>query len=107
MKRSRQRSVYCTPVERALIRQRAAQAKRSVSRFLVECALGGTPDEHGHYRLVLTEEEQRTLSRAGAQFKRWNEAMLVHRLPGTEISMDEALSVLCQALAAPPRSEGP
>ena len=105
MKRSRQRSVYCTPTERALIRQRAAQARRPVSRFLVECALGGAPDEHGRYRLVLTEEEQRTLGEAGAQLRRLGEAMPVHRLPGTEVSMAEALSVLYRVLAAPAPSE--
>ena len=105
MKRSRQRNVYCTPAERALIRQRAAEARRPVSRFLVECALGGAPDEDGRYRLVLTEEEQRTLGQGGAQLRRLTEAMLVHRLPGTEVSMTEALSVLYRALAPPPSAE--
>ena len=104
MRRSRQRSVYCTPVEKAMIRERAAQAKRPVSRFLVECALEGKPDDHGRYRLVLSEGEQRQLGEWGAQLARIVETML-HGVPGTDISMVEAISVLHHMCGAAARGE--
>jgi len=51
----RQRSLYCNPAEQAMIRERAAAAGMTVSRYVIERALADDPDRHP---LVLTEEEQ-------------------------------------------------
>ena len=57
------RTLRCTPAERAEIRERAAALDMPVSGFLVACALhedAGGPGRD-EPRLVLSEEEQRTL----------------------------------------------
>ena len=51
----RQRSLHCKPAEQAMIRERAAAAEKTVSRYVMELALADDPDRHP---LVLTEEEQ-------------------------------------------------
>ena len=57
--RPRQRNYYCTPSQNRLIEKRAKQAGMNRSRFLVACALH--EDAGGGEKLVLDEEEQRTL----------------------------------------------
>ena len=54
----RQRSLHCNPAEQAMIRERAAAAGKTVSRYVVELALADDPDRQP---LVLTEEEQAAL----------------------------------------------
>ena len=52
----RQRSLHCAPAEQAMIRARAAEADKTVTRHVLDLALADDPDRHP---LVLTEEEQR------------------------------------------------
>ena len=54
----RQRSLHCKPAEQVMIRERAAAAGKTVSRYVMELALADDPDRHP---LVLTEEEQAEL----------------------------------------------
>lgn len=54
----RQRSLHCTPAEQKMIREKAAEAGKPVSRHVLDLALADDPDRHP---LVLTEEEQREL----------------------------------------------
>ena len=54
----RQRSLHCKPAEQAMIRERAAAAGKTASRYVMELALADDPDRHP---LVLTEEEQAEL----------------------------------------------
>ena len=54
----RQRSLHCTPAEQAMIREKAAEAGKAISRHVLDLALADDPD---HHALVLTEEEQREL----------------------------------------------
>ena len=54
----RQRSLHCKPAEQAMIRERAAAAEKTVSRYVMELALADDPDRHP---LVLSEEEQAEL----------------------------------------------
>lgn len=54
----RQRSLHCTPAEQAMIRERAAEAGKAISRHVLDLALADDPDRHA---LVLTEKEQREL----------------------------------------------
>ena len=54
----RQRSLHCTPAEQAMIREKAAEAGKTISRHVLDLALADDPDRHP---LVLTEEEQREL----------------------------------------------
>ena len=54
----RQRSLHCTPAEQAMIRARAEEASKTVTRHVLDLALADDPDRHP---LVLTEEEQAEL----------------------------------------------
>ena len=54
----RQRSLHCTPAEPAMIREKAAEAGKTISRHVLDLALADDPDRHP---LVLTEAEQREL----------------------------------------------
>ncbi len=54
----RQRSLHCTPAEQAMIREKAAEAGKTVTRHVLDLALADDPDRRA---LVLTEEEQREL----------------------------------------------
>ena len=51
----RQRSLHCKPGEQALIRERAAVAGKTVSRYVLDLALADDPGVHA---VALTEEEQ-------------------------------------------------
>ena len=59
--RPRQRNYYCTPCQNRVIEKRAKKAGMNRSRFLVACALH--EDAGRGEKLVLDEEEQRTLQR--------------------------------------------
>ena len=92
---SRQRSVYCTRVEWAEIREHAQAAGLPVSRYLVSCALqdeepetqpGGLFD----HSLALSEQEQRTLYERVELLERCSRVML-EKVPGTDISAFEAI----------------
>lgn len=95
------RALRCTPLERARIRERAAEHKMSVSAFLVACALR---DDDGpeEARPGLTEEEERLLFERVAELDRLRRA-LYERLPGTEISVFGAIAFIERAL----RDRGP
>ena len=92
---ARQRSIYCSPEDRALIGRRAKAAGMSFSRFMVACALHGgeANDREEGPRLVLTGDEQRLLHERVALLDRCNRALL-ERLPGTEMSALGALAFL-------------
>ncbi len=93
--RARQRSIYCSAADRALIGRRAEAAGMSFSRFMVACALHGGNEDDGAEgpRLALSEDEQRSLYERVALLDRCNEALLA-RLPGTEMSALGALAFL-------------
>ena len=95
--RARQHSIYCSAADRVLIGRRAQEAGMSFSRFMIACALHGG-DEDGEIegpRLVLSEDEQRSLYERVGLLDRCNEALLA-RLPGTEMSALGALAFLAR-----------
>ena len=93
--KSHQHTIYCSAEDRVLIGRRAQEAGMSFSRFMVACALHGGDEDDGVEgpRLVLSEDEQRSLYRRVALLGRCNEALLT-RLPGTEMSALGALAFL-------------
>ena len=99
--KARQRSIYCSSADRVLIGRRAEVAGMSFSRFMVACALHGAEGDDGEEgpRLVLTEDEQRSLYERVALLDRCNEALLA-RLPGTEMSALGALTFLVREARA-------
>ncbi len=95
---SRQRSVYCTPLEWAAIRELAQAAGLPVSRYLVDCALQEPQPEKQaaglfDHPLVLSEEEQRVLYERVAALERCSRVML-EKVPGTDISVFEIIAML-------------
>ena len=84
------RALYCAPAERALIRERAAAAGMTVSRFVVACALRGEEEEP---RLALSADEQRLLYDRVADLDRVRQA-LQEELPGTGVSLFGAIALL-------------
>ena len=93
--RSRQRTIYCSPEERAALGRRADAAGLSFSRFMVVRALDGEDGDGGADgpRLVLAEEDQRMLRARVELLDRCNRA-LVERLPGMDMSALGALAFL-------------
>ena len=92
----RQRSLHCKPAEQAMIRERAAAAEKTVSRYVMELALADDPDRHP---LVLTEEEQAEL-RMGCGSCRHSCWALRRELPGgSGLSLLSAVSVLARERA--------
>ena len=90
-------ALRCTPLERARIRERAAEYGMSVSAFLVACALNvdeAGPDEP---RLALTHEEERLLFDRVAALDRLR-GVLFERLPGSDVSVFGALAFIERAL---------
>ncbi len=93
------RTLRCTPAERAEIRERAAALGMPVSGFLVACALhedAGGPGRD-EPRLVLSEEEQRTLYERVEKMDRVGQ-MLFDELPGTGLSLFGAIVFLQRAV---------
>ena len=106
MSRARRRSVYCTPAEWAEIAERAGEADMSISGFLIACALAEDEEEAPDTRLALTEEEQRTQFDRIAHIDRWAREMY-ERMPGSDLSMFQALDFLCRAGIAERERGGP
>ncbi len=102
MKRMRQHCVTCTDEEWREIKARAAEAGMKISHFVVRCALENGPV----IRLALSEEEQRRL------YSRVNLLLLACQdltaaLPGTEVTLREAVEFLWRAGGAPHRASLP
>ena len=92
----RQRSLHCKPAEQAMIRERAAAAEKTVSRYVMELALADDPDRHP---LVLTEEEQAEL-RDGVRELQAFVLALRRELPGgSGLSLLSAVSVIARERA--------
>lgn len=92
-------ALRCTPLERALIRERAAGHRMSVSAFLVACALnddgdGASPEAP---RLAPTGEEERLLFERVEALDRLCDG-LYERLPGADISVFGAIAFIERAL---------
>ena len=101
MKRHHQHCVSCTDREWEAIRSRAREAGMSLSQFIVGCALA----EEAVMPLVLTAEEQRRL------YSRVNRLLLAcldltAPLPGTDVTLREAVEFLWREGGVPP-SVGP
>ena len=89
----RQRSLHCKPAEQAMIRERAAAADKTVSRYILELALADDPDRHP---LVLTEAEQ-VEQRDGVRELQAFVRALRRELPGgSGLSLLSAISVLAR-----------
>ncbi|MCY3672996.1 MAG: hypothetical protein F4Y03_14800 [Alphaproteobacteria bacterium] len=103
MKRMHQHCVTCTDGEWREIKARAAEAGMKISHFVVRCALEEEPSPG----LALTEDEQRRL------YSRVNLLLLACQdltaaLPGTDVTLREAVEFLWRAGGAPrpaPESE--
>ena len=103
---ARQHTIYCSPAERAELGARAEAAGMSFSRFLVECALHERDGEEADApRLVLREDQQRTLAERVEVLDRCTRALLEH-LPGMELSALGALAFLVRAAGAVPDEGG-
>ena len=103
MRRHRQHCVTCRDSEWRAVVARAEEAGMSISQFVVGCALA---DEEGGAPLVLTEEEQRRL------YSRVNRLLLAcldltAPLPGTEVTLREAVEFLWRAGGGPDRLREP
>ncbi len=97
MRRHHQHCVSCTDSEWRAIKSRADEAGMSLSQFVVGCALA---DDEAVTPLVLTEEEQRRL------YSRVNRLLLAcldltAPLPGTAVTLREAVEFLWRAGGAP------
>ena len=89
------RTLRCTRAEKAAIRERAEALGMPVSGYLVACALhqdAGGP-RHTEPRLVLSEEEQRTLYDRVEAMERVRRA-LHEALPGSDLSLFGAIAFL-------------
>ncbi len=93
----RQRSPHCKPAEQAMVRERAAAAGKTVSRYVVELALADDPDRHP---LVLTEEEQAALRDGVGEVRAFVRALRRELPGGGGLSLLSAISVLARERAA-------
>ncbi len=91
--RRRQRSLHCKPAEQAMIRERAAAAEKTVSRYVIELALADDPDRHP---LVLTEEEQVEQRDAVLELQALARALRRELPGGSGLSLLSAISVLAR-----------
>ena len=92
----RQRSLHCKPAEQAMIRERAAAAGKTVSRYVIELALADDPDRHP---LVLTEEEQVAQRDAVLELQAFVRALRRELPGGSGLSLLDAISVLARERA--------
>ncbi len=91
--RKRQRSLYCRPGEQAVIREKAAAADKTVSRYLLDLWRADDPERH---TLALTAAEQEEL-RDGVREVRAFARALRRELPGgSGLSLLAAVSVLAR-----------
>ncbi len=100
MRRHHQHCVSCTDSEWRAIKSRVEEAGMSLSQFVVGCALA---DDGAVTPLVLTEEEQRRL------YSRVNRLLLAcldltAPLPGTDVTLREAVEFLWRAGGGPDRA---
>lgn len=96
--RKRQRSVYCKPVERKAIREKAAAAGKPVSRYLLDLWRADDAEHHGPggHGVALTAAEQAEL-RDGVREVRAFAHALMRELPGSGgLSLLAAVSVLAR-----------
>ena len=99
------RTLRCSRAERAEIRDRAAALGMPVSGYLVACALhedAGGP-RRDEPRLVLSEEQQRTLYERVEEMDRVRRA-LGESLSGTDLSVFGAIAFMQRAVQS--RREG-
>ena len=99
------RTLRCSRAERAEIRERAAALGMHVSGYLVACALhedAGGP-RRDEPRLVLSEEQQRTLYQRVEEMDRVRRA-LGESLPGSKLSVIGAIAFMQRAVQS--RREG-
>ena len=89
----RQRSLHCAPAEQAMIRERAAEAGKTVSRHVLDLALADDPDRHP---LVLTEEEQRELVEGIREVEAFVRALRQELPGGSGLSLLGAISLLAR-----------
>ena len=92
----RQRSLHCKPAEQAMIRERAAAAGKTVSRYVMELALADDPDRHP---LVLSEEEQVKLRDGVLELQALARALRRELPDGSGLSLLSAISVLARERA--------
>ena len=92
----RQRSLHCKPAEQAMIRERAAAAGKTVSRYVMELALADDPDRHP---LVLSEEEQVKLRDGVLELQALARALRRELPGGSGLSLLSAISVLARERA--------
>ena len=92
----RQRSLHCKPAEQAMIRERAAAADKTVSRYVVELALADDPDRHP---LVLTKDEQAALRDGVLELQAFVQALRRELPGGSGLSLLSAISVLARERA--------
>ena len=98
------RRIYATAAEREAIARLAGEAGKTVSRYMVDCALRGEDDEDGQAAgeaLTLSEDDQRGLLARAERLDRCSRALLAP-LPGSSMSVLEGLAFLVEAT----RSEG-
>ena len=101
MRKARQRTLYCTPVEKATIQAAAAKLGDPVSRFVIAsglrnaAALGQGPVGEA---LVLTGGEQRSLVEGMERLMALDTA-LREPLPGIGVTVLEALAFVHRRLA--------
>ena len=104
MRKARQRTLYCTPLEKATIQAAAVKLGDPVSRFVITsglrnaAALGGGPVGEP---LALTGEEQRALVE-GVERLTALDAALREPLPGIGVTALEALAFVHRRLAVEP-----
>ena len=92
----RQRSLHCKPAEQAMIRERAAAAEKTVSRYVIELALADDPDRHP---MVLTEEEQVEQRDSVLELQALARALRRELPGGSGLSLLSAISVLARERA--------
>ena len=92
----RQRSLHCKPAEQAMIRERAAAADKTVSRYVMELALADDPDRHP---LVLTKDEQAALRDGVLELQAFVQALRRELPGGSGLSLLSAISVLARERA--------
>ena len=102
MRKARQHTLYCTPVEKATIQAAAAEAELSVSRFTVMHGLRNAAargDMPAGEALALSGEEQLALV-AGMERLTSLAATLREPLPGIGVTALEALAFVHRLLTA-------
>ena len=109
MRKARQRTLYCTPVEKATIQAAAAKLGDPVSRLVIAnglrnaAALGQGPVGEA---LALTGEQQRSLVE-GMERLTALDAALREPLPGIGVTALEALAFVHRRLAVDPDGARP